>query len=96
MKERRFDIWPVLEHYGWNMPHARGGWQPIKCKEHGDTHASASVSHDAGVIKCMACDFGGDAITIVRYYEGLGYRDAVSRCEEITGTGDRSVLQSSR
>ncbi len=96
MTERRFDIWPVLEQHGWSLPNPRGGWQSVKCGEHGDSHASARINFDIGRVKCLACDFGGDAIDVIKYYEGLGYRDAVRRCEEITGGGDSDVPRSGR
>ncbi|OUX88360.1 MAG: hypothetical protein CBC03_09060 [Pseudoalteromonas sp. TMED43] len=96
MTEAQFDIWPVLEHYGWELPSPRGSWQSVKCQIHNDTHASCRVSYDAGRVKCLACDFRGDAIQVVQHYEGLSYKDAVSRCEEVSERGSGDVLQSSR
>jgi len=96
MSDARFDIWPVLEHYGWDLPSPRGVWQSIKCGAHDDSHASCRISQEAGQVKCLACDFKGDAIDVVRYYEKVNYPDAVRRCEELTEGSDRNVLQSSR
>ena len=69
---QQFDIWPVLEHYGWTLPAPRGVWQSVRCHVHDDKHASCRVSQDAGVIKCLGCEFKGSAIDVVRHYEGIG------------------------
>lgn len=91
MTEARFDIWPVLEHYGWDLPGARGVWQTVKCGAHDDGHKSCRISSDAGHVKCMACGFSGDAIDVVRHYEGVGFKDAVAICEGITGGSGNAV-----
>ena len=91
MTEARFDIWPVLEHYGWDLPGARGVWQTVKCGAHDDGHKSCRISSDAGHVKCMACGFSGDAIDVVRHYEGVGFKDAVAICEGITGGSGSEV-----
>ncbi len=85
-----FDIHQVLEHYGWPLPGERTGWVTVKCGAHDDSHQSCRINSDNGYVLCMACGFpkdgkAGDAIDVVRYYEGVGYRDAVRRCEDITG-----------
>ena len=92
----RFDIWPVLEHYGWTLPPARGVWQSIKCGAHSDSHASCRINSEAGQVKCLACDFAGDAIEVVKYYERTEYKDAVARCEELTGSSDKRVSTTTR
>ena len=85
-----FDIHLVLESYGWDLPAARTGWVTVKCGAHDDSHQSCRISSDTGYVLCMACGFpkggkAGDAIDVVRHYEGTGYRDAKRRCEELTG-----------
>ena len=79
MTEARFDIWPVLEHYGWDLPSPRGSWQSVRCHAHEDKHASCRISQDSGQVKCLACNFKGDAIAVVQHYEGVNYPDAVRR-----------------
>ena len=81
-------IGPVLEHYGWTVPNKRSGNVPIKCFEHGEKHASASINFEKNVVHCFSCDFAGDAITIVRRKEGLGYVEAVKFIERISGAGN--------
>ena len=97
--DRRFDIAPVLEYYGWDVPYERSGWVKVRCQTgaHTDSNPSASINFDTGRIKCFACDFKGDAISVVQFYEeGLGYVDAVKRCEEVTGGSDQSLRTSGR
>lgn len=96
MTEARFDIWPVLEHYDWQLPAPRGVWQTVKCGAHDDSHMSCRISSDAGQVKCLACGFAGDAIDVVKHYEGIGYKDAVRRCEELTGGSDTHVSGTNR
>lgn len=81
-------IAPVLEHYGWDIPDERPGNVPIKCGEHGEKRASASINFEKNVVHCFGCDFAGDAIAIVRRKEGLEYVDAVKFIEGIAGASD--------
>ena len=81
----KFPIWPVLEYYGWDLPSPKQGWTMVRCEKHGDKHSSASVNEETGYVFCHACDLKGDAIAIVQIYEGVGFKDAVRKCEEITG-----------
>ena len=83
--EPKFPIWPVLEHYGWDLPSPKHGWTMVKCEKHGEKHSSAAVNEEQGYVFCHACEFKGDAIDVVMIYEGVGFKDAVRKCEEITG-----------
>lgn len=85
-----FELWPILEHYGWDLPAPRTGWVTVKCHAHKDSHASCRVNNDLGAAKCQACDFGGDAIKIIQFYEGCGFRDAVRIAESLTGASGAS------
>ena len=96
MSDHSFDIHQVLEHYGWNLPAERTGWVTVKCGAHDDSHQSCRINHDTGYVLCMACGFprdgkAGDAVNVVRYYEGCGYKDAVRRCQELTGGSELGV-----
>ena len=84
-------IGPVLEHYEWELPPERPGQLNVKCHEHGDKRASASLNYDLGVVYCHACGFGGDAIKIIMEKEGVGFGEAVRIAETITGTSHGSV-----
>lgn len=86
-------LWPVLEHYGWELPGPRSGWVTVKCGAHKDSHASCRVNNTLGAAKCQACDFHGDIINIIRFYEGkdLDFRSALRIAEAITGTSHGHV-----
>ena len=88
MTDARFDIFPVLEYYEWELPSPRGVWQTVKCFAHPDSHASCRISSDIGQVFCQACGFKQDAIGVVQHYEALGYKEAVAKCELITGAAD--------
>ena len=62
------------------------GWTMVKCEKHGEKHSSAAVNEEQGYVFCHACEFKGDAIDVVMIYEGVGFNDAVNRCEQITGS----------
>lgn len=96
MKRPSFDIYQVLQHYGWELPSKRTGWYTVKCGYHADRVKSCRINTDIGAVACMACDMKGDAIKVVEIMEGMKYRDAVRRCEEITGTRSDSVRSSDR
>lgn len=82
----RFPIGPVIEYYGGEPVEADRGWHPVRCPFHGDRDASGSVRTDGEeVFHCFGCEIKGNAVQILMKVEGLGYRDAVRRVEEITG-----------
>ena len=94
--DQPYDIRKVLEHYGWQLPTRTGGWISVKCGEHGDTHASARVNFELGAVKCMACEFGGDVIKIIREKEGCTYAEAVAIAEEVSGYSVPAVCRPGR
>lgn len=86
--DARFDIFPVLAYYDWDLPSPRGVWQTVKCFAHSDSHASCRISSDIGQVFCQACGFKNDAIGVVQHYDGISYKEAVAKCELITGAAD--------
>lgn len=94
MSDIVYDIHAVLEKYGWDLPAPRSGWVTVKCHEHADSHASARISSDLGAVKCQACGFGGDVISIIKLKEGCTYAEAVRIAEEATSGSGREVRQS--
>ena len=79
-----FELWPILEHYGWMLPSPKTGWFTVKCGIHDDSHASCRVNNDEGVLACMACGFKGDTIKLIRHMEGCSYVEAVRIAEQIS------------
>jgi len=89
-------LYPLLEHYGWDLGSPRMGWHTVKCGAHKDSKASCRVNDEIGAAKCQACDFGGDLIKIVRYYEGeIEFNAAVKIIEEATGRVSERVSSGS-
>ena len=80
-----YDIHATLIHYGWDLPPERSGWVSVRCGEHDDHHASARINADLGAVKCLACDFGGDVISVIRQKEQCSYREAVAIAQALTG-----------
>jgi DNA primase len=78
----------LLEHYGAKRVPSGKGWKKINCPFHGDKHASAAVNHDLNVFNCFACDVAGDVYKIIMIQEGVNFREAKSRAEEVVGTSD--------
>lgn len=91
-------LWKLLEHYGWDLPSPRYGWQTVKCNAHNDHRASCRVNNQVNAAKCQACDFQGDVISIVYYYEKkeVGLAHALRVIEEITGERGGNVSGNTR
>lgn len=84
----RGNLGAVLVHYGGEpIPdHMQERmWFPYKCPFHGDRNASASVNTIIQVFKCHTCDMKGAAIDLIMKEDGLDFRSALVRYEEITG-----------
>ena len=81
----------VLEHYGWDVPHDRPGNVKVKCFEHGERNASASVNFDKNVVNCFACGFSGTSISIIMQKEGVEVAEAFRIGKEIVTGSDRGI-----
>jgi DNA primase len=81
----KHSIAPVLEHYGAKQLRECWGWQKMRCPVHDDSTASASVNVEENVFVCHACGVKGDTYTIIMEKEGVGFREALSIAETITG-----------
>ena len=88
------DLAVVLEHYGLNVLD-RHGWTPCKCVIHDDTQASAAYNLDSQAYNCLVCQVLGDVYTLVQAKEGLDFRDAKRKAENIANGRSRKVLQQS-
>ena len=75
----------VLKHYGASRIPSGRGWRPMKCPFHSDSHASAGVNHELEAFNCLACEMSGDIYNIIQKTEGIGFREAKLRAEEIVG-----------
>ncbi|MET8684822.1 CHC2 zinc finger domain-containing protein [Streptomyces sp. NPDC004732] len=75
----------VLERYypDWLPPEPGRGWLKTLCPAHDEATPSASVNYELGAVKCQACGFKGDAISIIRKEEGVDYATALRISEEL-------------
>jgi DNA primase len=91
----QFPISPVLEYYGGDPVEEDRRWHEYRCPFHDDSNKSAAVrtlSGEEEVFNCHAvCGVAGNAVQIIMKREGVGYREALGRAEEITGRSITSV-----
>lgn len=90
MTEGKHDLASALRYYGATVKDGYG-WMPLKCPFHNDATASAAVNLREQVFDCFVCDIYGDVYTIVMKQEGMEFKDAITRAEEITN-GNRSQV----
>lgn len=81
----------VLRHYGASKVPSGRGWRKMNCPFHGDKRASSAVNHELNAFNCFACDTVGNVYNVIMIQEGVGFREAKSRAEEIVGTGNISL-----
>jgi DNA primase len=75
----------LLYHYGAKRVPEGRGWRKMQCPFHSDKHASAGVNHEKEAFNCLGCDVTGNVYNIIQKVEGIGFREAKSRAEEIIG-----------
>jgi DNA primase len=85
MKTEEFPMYPVLEHYGFEV--VEGHYGKIRCVFHGDRVASATWSEF--YFKCFGCNAHGDAVRLIMERENLDWTDAYNRARELTGESSR-------
>lgn len=91
-----FPIGPILEYYGFDEVEDGRGWRTVRCAFHGERDASASVrTDDEQVFVCHACGMKGNACQLIMKKESIDYWASVKRAEEIAGSGNGNVRQSS-
>ena len=81
----------IVSHYGGEVKEGRN--VSVKCCMHSDTRRSAVIDTYGNLYFCHTCGKGGSAIDVVMEKEGMGFKDAVNRAEEIA-TGSGHTLQS--
>jgi DNA primase len=85
LQNSKHDIVKVLEHYGFEIPHARRGWFTLRCAFHGDKVKSARLNIDNGGFRCFGCDMAGDVYSLIMKKEGVAFNEAKQIAERITG-----------
>lgn len=82
---------------GHDLPRYSGGWLKMCCPFHDETRPSSSVNYDKDAFVCRACDWKGDAISLIKRKEGMGYSDALKFAERVLDKRyDKIQEQSSR
>ena len=87
----------ILRYYPeWGAPPDTGRvWETCLCPFHGDGVPSGAVSYDLQAFNCLACDVKGDAISIIRHEEGVGFAQAVRIAEDLS-VGSNIPVQTKR
>lgn len=76
----------VVSHYGGEVKEGRN--VSVKCVMHNDNRRSAVLDTYNNLYYCHTCGKGGTAVDVVIAMEGLGFKDALERTNEITeGSG---------
>lgn len=83
----KFDIEPVLRHYGADIPYRTGSKVRMCCPFHDDRNPSATLLRDGQRFVCFACDLNEDALGLLMREEGIDFASAIERAKTITGTG---------
>lgn len=91
----KHSIKTIIEHYnGRNIPE-RYGWQKIKCPFHDDSHASATVNILENAFNCFGCGVKGDTYSVIMTVEGVGFREAYTFAERVTGKSGDTLSKNS-
>jgi DNA primase len=73
----------------WEPPFNNGNtWLKTLCPFHGESVASAAVSFDLDAFNCFGCDVKGDAVSIIRHEEGVGFAEAFRIAESLSVGSD--------
>lgn len=92
--QSKYDIAPVLLHYGFDSVSERSGWYKLRCAFHGERIASATVNTEEGAFTCFSCGVKGDAVSLIRQQEDCSFQEALKIYAEITGQPVESLVRS--
>ena len=84
----------IVTHYGGEVKEGRN--VSVKCCMHHDTRRSAVIDTYGNLYFCHTCGKGGSAVDVVMEKEGLGFKDAVNRAEEIVAGIGHTLQQKSQ
>ncbi|WP_373033175.1 CHC2 zinc finger domain-containing protein [Sulfurovum sp.] len=86
------NIKKILEHYG---AHFNG--DKCCCPLHGEKTASFQIYEDTESWYCFgSCGKGGDAVEFVKEIEGIGFKEAMEKVCELTGTTKEEYMEKSK
>lgn len=73
-----------------------GREESVLCPVHSEDRPSMTVNAEKGVFFCFACDFKGNAISLVMAMESVDRAEALERLEAILRAAGHEVKQSVR
>lgn len=74
-------IGDIIHFYGGEVKEGRN--VSVRCCIHNDTRRSAVIDTYGNLYFCHTCGKGGTAVDIIMEKEGIGFKDAVERADEI-------------
>jgi len=69
----------------WDAVDNKNEWNKLICPFHNESRPSATISYDNDAFTCFACDWSGDALTLIQRKEDCGFHDSKRRAETILG-----------
>ena len=87
-------IGEIVNFYGGEVREGRN--VSVRCCIHNDTRRSAVIDTYGNLYFCHTCGKGGSALDIIMEKEGIGFKDAVERADEILAGGGNAVRSESK
>jgi DNA primase len=87
-------IGEIVNFYGGEVREGRN--VSVRCCIHNDTRRSAVIDTYGNLYFCHTCGKGGSALDIIMEKEGIGFKDAVERADEILAGGGNPVRSESK
>lgn len=80
MTDDKPSIEAAFAYYGVDITGLHGN-RLVRCPVHDEHRPSCSVNLDKNVAQCFACDFAGDAFTLIMAKEGIDFASSVRFAE---------------
>jgi DNA primase len=87
-------IGEIVNFYGGEVREGRN--VSVRCCIHNDTRRSAVIDTYGNLYFCHTCGKGGSALDVIMEKEGIGFKDAVERADEILAGSGNAVRSESK
>ena len=87
-------IGEIVSFYGGEVREGRN--VSVRCCIHNDTRRSAVIDTYGNLYFCHTCGKGGSALDVIMEKEGIGFKDAVERADEIIAGGGAAIRSESK
>lgn len=87
-------IGEIVKFYGGEVREGRN--VSVRCCIHNDTRRSAVIDTYGNLYFCHTCGKGGSALDVIMEKEGIGFKDAVERADEIIAGGGAALRTESK